>query len=209
LREFRDGHQFAFVGIGLHRSTPFSAKASAAAVGTIHGLSDSSRGRGLCMTSRMSSRSVRELPRAQDSSSATTTTKSSRRSSSLSVGNSASDTKPAKDQRPASSAGRRQTSGSASSTRNASASVEHAGPSRGTSTSDPGPFSSVSTSSIPVTIEWDNLSERDQAILRLIARPLSIGFTPQEIAKGLGTSKLPVLDLVDELRTELERFASN
>jgi DNA-directed RNA polymerase specialized sigma24 family protein len=56
---------------------------------------------------------------------------------------------------------------------------------------------------------WDNLSERGQAILRLIARPLSLGFTPQEIARGLGTSKPSVLLLVDELRTELERLASS
>jgi DNA-binding CsgD family transcriptional regulator len=64
---------------------------------------------------------------------------------------------------------------------------------------------SVSTSSIP--IEWDNLSERGQAILRLIAQPLSLGFGPREIGRGLGISGPSVLRLVDELRTELERLA--
>jgi hypothetical protein len=62
---------------------------------------------------------------------------------------------------------------------------------------------SSSASTIPTEIIWDRLSERGTAILRQVAIPISNGWTPQEIAKELGTTKRWVLDRMDELRDEI------
>jgi DNA-binding transcriptional regulator LsrR (DeoR family) len=50
------------------------------------------------------------------------------------------------------------------------------------------------------------LSERGKAILRTVAIPISEGWQPREIGKGLGISGPSVSRLLDELRDELERL---
>jgi DNA-binding NarL/FixJ family response regulator len=57
------------------------------------------------------------------------------------------------------------------------------------------------------TIAWDRLSERRQAILRLIVIPTSNGYSILEVARELGTTRRWVSDRVDELRDEIERLA--
>jgi DNA-binding CsgD family transcriptional regulator len=54
--------------------------------------------------------------------------------------------------------------------------------------------------------DWTMLSARSQAILRVVAAPLAMGYSPREIARGLGISGPLVSALLDELREELERF---
>jgi hypothetical protein len=51
--------------------------------------------------------------------------------------------------------------------------------------------------------DWETLSERSAAILRLIALPMSVGFSEVEIASELGISRRSVSILLDELREEL------
>jgi DNA-binding NarL/FixJ family response regulator len=55
------------------------------------------------------------------------------------------------------------------------------------------------------SIDWMRLSPRSTAILRLVATPISAGFSPSEIAHELGTSQKWVSSCLDELRDEIER----
>jgi DNA-binding CsgD family transcriptional regulator len=57
-----------------------------------------------------------------------------------------------------------------------------------------------------LTIDWVRLSPRSTAILRLIATPISEGYSPKEIAHELGTSPRWISDRLDELRDEIERL---
>jgi hypothetical protein len=56
-------------------------------------------------------------------------------------------------------------------------------------------------------IDWNRLSPRGQAILRQIAIPISEGYSPTEVARGLGTSLSWTLKRMSELRRELERLS--
>jgi DNA-binding CsgD family transcriptional regulator len=51
----------------------------------------------------------------------------------------------------------------------------------------------------------DALSSRSAAILRLIATPISEGFSPAEVSRDLGISTKSVSTLLAQLRNELER----
>lgn len=51
------------------------------------------------------------------------------------------------------------------------------------------------------------LSPQGQATLRLIAHPISEGYSEREIASELGTTRRWVCDRLDELRDELEQLA--
>jgi DNA-binding NarL/FixJ family response regulator len=55
----------------------------------------------------------------------------------------------------------------------------------------------------PAEINWSNLSDRGQAILRLIVIPISRGFSTREVARDLGTSSDWVSNRLTELRDEL------
>jgi DNA-binding NarL/FixJ family response regulator len=55
-------------------------------------------------------------------------------------------------------------------------------------------------------MDFSTLSSRGQAILRLIVRPISEGFSVGEVAKELGTSRRWVSTRLDELREELEQL---
>jgi hypothetical protein len=57
--------------------------------------------------------------------------------------------------------------------------------------------SSHSTPTIPTGIDRTRLSERGQAILRLIVIPTSNGYSIPEVARELGTTMRWVLDRVD------------
>jgi DNA-binding CsgD family transcriptional regulator len=49
------------------------------------------------------------------------------------------------------------------------------------------------------------LSERGQAILRTVAVPIFLGYSPAEVARGLEISKRSISGMLDELRAELEQ----
>ena len=49
------------------------------------------------------------------------------------------------------------------------------------------------------------MSERGQAILRLIVTPISNGYLIRDVARELGTTKSSVSNRLNELRDELER----
>jgi DNA-binding CsgD family transcriptional regulator len=57
------------------------------------------------------------------------------------------------------------------------------------------------------TVDWTALSPRGTAILRLIARPISEGYSQREIARRLGTTGRWVSDRLDELRDELAQLS--
>ena len=63
-----------------------------------------------------------------------------------------------------------------------------------------------SPSTIPLEIDWSNLSPRGMAIVRLVATSASLGWTAVEIGKGLGMPSSWVVSRLDELRTELEHL---
>jgi DNA-binding CsgD family transcriptional regulator len=67
--------------------------------------------------------------------------------------------------------------------------------------SGPVPSSYHSTASAALTIDWLRLSPRSTAILRLVATPISEGYSPAEIARELGTSMNWVSNCLDDLRT--------
>jgi len=54
--------------------------------------------------------------------------------------------------------------------------------------------------------QLESIIAEGQAILRLVAAPSSLGFTTQEIARGLGISKFSACALLDELAEEIERL---
>lgn len=62
------------------------------------------------------------------------------------------------------------------------------------------------SASMTNTIEWEKLSPRGLAILRLIAIPISNGWSEREVARGLLTTRSWVSDGMDEFRDELERL---
>jgi hypothetical protein len=57
-----------------------------------------------------------------------------------------------------------------------------------------------------ISISWEGLSERGQAILRLVGTPLSQGYSERELAKELGTTTHWVCDRLDELQAELRQL---
>jgi len=59
----------------------------------------------------------------------------------------------------------------------------------------------------PNEINWTRLSERGQAILRLVGIPTWAGWSAREIARELGITRRSVSSLLDELRDELERLS--
>jgi DNA-binding NarL/FixJ family response regulator len=65
---------------------------------------------------------------------------------------------------------------------------------------------SLSTPTIPRESDWSMLSPRKLAILRLIATPISEGYSITEIARELKTTRRWVLNRLDELRKEIERL---
>jgi hypothetical protein len=71
----------------------------------------------------------------------------------------------------------------------------------GEHTSGRSPSSSRSTTETP--IEWERLSERGQAILRVVGARTWLGYSEAEIASELGTSRRWVSSRLDELREEL------
>ena len=54
------------------------------------------------------------------------------------------------------------------------------------------------------TIEWTMLAPKGQATIRLIAHPISLGFSEREVARALGITSTLVSSLLGELRDELE-----
>jgi DNA-binding NarL/FixJ family response regulator len=80
------------------------------------------------------------------------------------------------------------------------------GSSQTASTNGNGRSSSASTPTIPTELHWQAFSERGQAILRLIAIPISNGYSEREIARELGTTRRWVFDRLAELRDEVERL---
>jgi biotin operon repressor len=56
-------------------------------------------------------------------------------------------------------------------------------------------------------IPWQMLSLEARATLRLVATPLSDGYSPLEIGRALGISTSCVEDALDELRAELVMLA--
>jgi DNA-binding CsgD family transcriptional regulator len=58
---------------------------------------------------------------------------------------------------------------------------------------------------MPGNVDWSILSPRAREILRLIALPISLGYSNEEVAAKLGRSKRWVNRRLDELRLELER----
>jgi hypothetical protein len=54
-------------------------------------------------------------------------------------------------------------------------------------------------------VNWAALPPRGQAILRVIATPISARFSPHEVANSLGISTSSVSKLLAELREELAR----
>jgi DNA-binding CsgD family transcriptional regulator len=71
------------------------------------------------------------------------------------------------------------------------------------STKGPGRRSSASTPPT-ATVAWEKLSPRGRAILRQIAVPLSLGYSPAEISATLGISSSYVSGLLAELQGELD-----
>lgn len=67
-----------------------------------------------------------------------------------------------------------------------------------------GPSSSAST--IPTELRWEQLSDRSQAILRVVAARIMLGYSEREIALELGTTRRWVSSRLDELRDELKRL---
>ena len=56
----------------------------------------------------------------------------------------------------------------------------------------------------PDGTRFEKLSDRGQAILRLVAAPIWLGYSEREVARELGTTKRWVSYRLDELRAELE-----
>jgi DNA-directed RNA polymerase specialized sigma24 family protein len=57
-------------------------------------------------------------------------------------------------------------------------------------------------------IPWGMLSPEARATLRLVATPLSDGYSPMEIGRALGISTGCVEDALDDLRLELIELAT-
>lgn len=53
-------------------------------------------------------------------------------------------------------------------------------------------------------IKWENLSTNSLWTIKMIAIPLSEGYSAREIAKSLGTTTSWVLGQMDKLRLEIE-----
>jgi hypothetical protein len=55
----------------------------------------------------------------------------------------------------------------------------------------------------PEDVDWEGLSPRGQAILRVVAMPLAAGYSHQEVAELLGRPERVIGALLKELQDEL------
>jgi DNA-directed RNA polymerase specialized sigma24 family protein len=61
--------------------------------------------------------------------------------------------------------------------------------------------------SMPSTVNWKGLSEQGKDTLRTIAVPISLGYSPAEVADSLGVSSRMVHNALEELRGEIRAQA--